>query len=112
MPTLAQASGGIKAILIYPLNALAADQAARIARIIHKNPSLRGKVTAGMYVGMAARSPHHRMTATQIIGNRDTLVENPPDILLTNYKMLDYLLIRPRGPAALEGTTSPTRCAG
>ena len=87
---------GIKAILIYPMNALAADQAARIARIIHKTPSLRGKVTAGMYVGMAARSPHHRMTATQIIGNRDTLVENPPDILLTNYKMLDYLLIRPR----------------
>ena len=78
------------------MNALAADQAARIARIIHKTPSLRGKVTAGMYVGMAARSPHHRMTATQIIGNRDTLVENPPDILLTNYKMLDYLLVRPR----------------
>ena len=26
---------------------------------------------------------------------RDKLLDNPPDILLTNYKMLDYLLTRP-----------------
>ena len=87
---------GIKAILIYPMNALATDQAGRIARLVHNTSALRGKVTAGIYVGEAARSPHHRMTASHIVGNRDTLVERPPDILLTNYKMLDYLLSRPR----------------
>ena len=36
------------------------------------------------------------MTAKHIVSNHHTLVEQPPDILLTNYKMLDYLLSRPR----------------
>jgi DEAD/DEAH box helicase domain-containing protein len=35
------------------------------------------------------------MTADQVITNRDTMRLSPPDILLTNYKMLDYLMIRP-----------------
>jgi len=30
------------------------------------------------------------------IAHRDTLRQSPPDILLTNYKMLDYLLILPK----------------
>ena len=30
-----------------------------------------------------------------MVTDRDTLRERPPDILLTNYKMLDYLLVRP-----------------
>ena len=36
---------GIKAILIYPMNALATDQAGRIAATIHRIPGLRGRVT-------------------------------------------------------------------
>lgn len=88
---------GIKAILIYPMNALANDQAGRIARIIHKTPSLRGKVVAGLYVGQDAHSRHGRsMTPSRIVSNREALLQRPPDILLTNYKMLDYLLSRPR----------------
>ena len=35
------------------------------------------------------------MTAEHVITDRQTLRQNPPDILLTNYKMLDYLMIRP-----------------
>ena len=35
------------------------------------------------------------MTEASLITDRDTLRQAPPDILLTNYKMLDYLLIRP-----------------
>ena len=87
---------GIKAILIYPMNALATDQAGRIAKLVHSTPSLRSKVTAGIYIGQGARFRHDRMTAKSIIANRETLVERPPDILLTNYKMLDYLLSRPK----------------
>ena len=87
---------GIKAILIYPMNALATDQAGRIARIVHGSDALRGKVTAGIYIGQDGPSPHSRMTSTRIVSNRETLVEHPPDILLTNYKMLDYLLSRPK----------------
>ncbi len=36
------------------------------------------------------------MTATSVITDRETLGKDPPDILLTNYKMLGYLLIRPK----------------
>ena len=86
---------GIKAIIIYPMNALAMDQATRIAGAIHRNPSLRGKVTTGLYVGGREETPRKTMTAAHVITDRQTLRQNPPDILLTNYKMLDYLMIRP-----------------
>ncbi len=87
---------GIKAILIYPMNALATDQAGRLAKTIYDNPNLKGHVTAGLYVGQSEKEPHMVMSREHIITNKDTLRTSPPDILLTNYKMLDYLLIRAR----------------
>lgn len=42
---------GIKALIIYPMNALATDQAKRIAELIYGSDELRGNVTVGMYVG-------------------------------------------------------------
>ena len=86
---------GIKAILIYPMNALATDQARRIAKTIHRTPALRGRVTAGLFIGQAARAPQVGMGPEHIVADRASLLEQPPDILLTNYKMLDYLLVRP-----------------
>ena len=101
---------GIKAILIYPMNALATDQARRIAETVHGTPSLRGRVSAGLYVGEGERSPHTTMGPDHVTTDRATLRERPPDILLTNYKMLDFLLMRPidhrlwrlNGPEALR----------
>ena len=87
---------GIKALIIYPMNALATDQARRMAKEINDNPKLRGNVTAGLYVGGQQAGASTGMTRDQIITDRDTMLASPPDILLTNYKMLDYLLIRPR----------------
>ena len=87
---------GIKAILIYPMNALATDQARRIAEIVHATPALRGRVTAGLYIGEAEQSSHTGMGPEHVVTDRATLREHPPDILLTNYKMLDFLLIRPQ----------------
>ena len=49
---------GIKAIFIYPMNALAIDQARRIAQTTYRTPSLRGRVSAGLYVGESERTPH------------------------------------------------------
>ena len=86
---------GIKAILIYPMNALASDQARRMATTIHGTPTLRGKVSAGLYVGETGASSRDRMAADHLIENREALRSQPPDILLTNYKMLDLLLTRP-----------------
>ena len=85
----------VKAIFIYPMNALASDQARRIAKLINDTSSLRGKVTAGLYVGETGASPGTHLTADHLIENRDVLRAQPPDILLTNYKMLDLLLTRP-----------------
>ncbi|WP_462270445.1 DEAD/DEAH box helicase [Desulfobacter sp.] len=85
---------GIKAILIYPMNALATDQAGRIARLIHNSP-LKDQVTAGIFVGQQEKEPAMLMRETRLISDKETLRLSPPDILVTNYKMLDYLLIRP-----------------
>jgi DEAD/DEAH box helicase domain-containing protein len=97
---------GIKALIIYPMNALAADQAKRIAELIHTSPALRGNITAGMYVGGHDGAPNRAMTNEKIITDRETMLSSPPDILLTNYKMLDYLLVRPKD-ASLWKDNSP-----
>lgn len=85
---------GIKAILIYPMNALASDQAKRLAAIIHDTPALKGGITAGLFIGAKEAKPSTFMDDRRIITDRNTLRSHPPDILLTNYKMLDFLLIR------------------
>ncbi len=50
------------------------------------------------------------MTPTGVITDRDTLRKHPPDILLTNYKMLDYLMLRPIDRGCGRTTRRP-RCA-
>ncbi|MDR2111899.1 MAG: DEAD/DEAH box helicase [Candidatus Accumulibacter sp.] len=89
---------GIKAIILYPMNALASDQASRLAAEILRAPALAG-LRAGLYVGEAPAQESTRVRKLDdggftVITDRHALRENPPDILLTNYKMLDFLLIR------------------
>ena len=86
---------GIKAIVIYPMNALANDQAKRFAETIHKTAELKGKVRVGLFVGGKEVTDQKKMGPEQVITCKNKLRRNPPDILLTNYKMLDYLLMRP-----------------
>jgi len=87
---------GIKALIIYPMNALASDQAKRIAETIHQSDQLKNNVTVGMYVGGHEEKPNQRMGPDYVITDHETLLTSPPDILMTNYKMLDYLLVRPK----------------
>ena len=95
----ARAAGesGIKALVVYPMNALASDQARRIASLVAQVPAFAG-LRVGLYVGGVAGKPGEGMvmTPTGVITDRDTLRKHPPDILLTNYKMLDYLMLRPK----------------
>ena len=88
------AEPGIKAIVIYPMNALATDQARRMAKAIHAGDALRDKVTAGLFIG-GESDQSTGMTPDWVITHKDQMREHPPDILLTNYKMLDFLLLRP-----------------
>jgi len=86
---------GIKAIIVYPMNALATDQAKRFAHTIWNNPDLRSNVRVGLYVGSRDEIPTQAMMHDKVITDKKTMQLDPPDILMTNYKMLDYLLIRP-----------------
>lgn len=88
---------GIKALIIYPMNALAADQAKRIAEIVDSSKELKvAQVRVGMYVGGEESGATTMMTSDKVITKKDIMIASPPDILLTNYKMLDYLLVRPK----------------
>ncbi len=107
----AKAAGeqGIKALVIYPMNALASDQARRIAELVDSVPVFKG-LRVGLFVGGQAGLPGSGTTMTSggVITDRETLRRAPPDILLTNYKMLDYLLIRPRDRKLWEKNTPTT----
>ena len=73
---------GLTAILIYPMNALANDQKLRI------EDYLQGAGFAG-----AVRVEQYDRSTSQT--KREEMRANPPHILLTNYMMLEYLLVRP-----------------
>ena len=93
---------GIKAIVLYPMNALASDQERRFAKEIFKHPVLKDAgIRVGIFTGRdhgegGSGSGHKEMGKDHGISNQGVLRESPPDILLTNYKMLDFLLMRPK----------------
>ena len=93
---------GIKAIILYPMNALASDQERRFAREIAKHPVLKDAgIRVGIFTGRdhgerGSGSGYKVMGKDHGISNQSVLRESPPDILLTNYKMLDFLLMRPK----------------
>jgi ATP-dependent helicase YprA (DUF1998 family) len=84
---------GMKALILYPMNALANDQAGRLAALLTSHEELKG-ITAGLYTGQQGEE-RTRVTPKGLITDRAILRDEPPDLLLTNYKMLDQLLLRP-----------------
>lgn len=84
---------GIKAILLYPMNALASDQARRLAQTLWDDGRLKGQVSAGLFIG--GEGQHGVASRDHLVDQRAVLRRSPPDILLTNYRMLDFLLMRP-----------------
>lgn len=92
----AKAAGdtGVKALILYPMNALANDQSRRLTELIRGHDALKG-VRAAIYTGEGNTGrTRTRVTADGLISDRGTIRSDPPDILLTNYKMLDQLLLR------------------
>jgi len=85
---------GIKAIVLYPMNALASDQAQRFAETIYGDERLRGRLRVGLFVG--GKGLHREMGRDHVVDDNDRLRVDTPDILLTNYRMLDLLLQRPK----------------
>jgi ATP-dependent helicase YprA (DUF1998 family) len=106
----AKAAGdtGVKALILYPMNALANDQSRRLAEMIRGHDALKG-VRAAIYTGENAGRSRTRVTAEGLINDRNTIRAEPPDILLTNYKMLDQLLLRSADQALLAAAARSLR---
>ncbi len=82
---LQRSSGkGIQAIIVYPMNALVNSQINELTRFLkHGFPDGQGPVTFARYTGQENDDERRRIMA------------DPPDILLTNYVMLELILTRP-----------------
>ena len=75
---------GIQAIVVYPMNALANSQWGELEKFLcHGYPDGKGPVTFELYTGQQSDEDKNR------------IMSNPPDILLTNYVMLELILTRP-----------------
>jgi very-short-patch-repair endonuclease len=83
---LRQGSGkGIRAIVVYPMNALANSQSNELEKFLLRGfPPGKPPVTFRQYTGQEREE------------EREEILANPPDILLTNYVMLELMLTRPR----------------
>lgn len=92
---------GVRALLLYPMNALANDQLKRLKLLLSGYPN----ITFGRYTGETekqhtkAQEKYRKMFRQEPLSNelisREQMWKTPPHILLTNYAMLEYLLLRP-----------------
>jgi len=76
---------GIKAIIVYPLNALINSQEAALKGF---EDNYRKRTGNGFPFTFA------KYTGQEKQDDRDKVIANPPDILLTNYMMLELLMVR------------------
>lgn len=97
---------GVRAMILYPMNALANDQRLRLGDICKRLEESQSSFlpTFGQYIGQTPynrkdkRREAHKREEERLPGElvfRDEMRDSPPHILLTNYSMLEYLLIRP-----------------
>ena len=102
---------GVRAIIIYPMNALANDQIKRLRKLLKSYP----RITFGLYNGntehdqMKAESKYRianpnspRPMKNELI-SREKMQETPPHILITNYSMLEYMMLRPKDDIVFSG---------
>jgi ATP-dependent helicase YprA (DUF1998 family) len=84
---------GTKAILLYPMNALANDQLVRLRDLIRDSGT---GITFALYTGdsQTVTAALGEPVAGNEVTQRESIRRNPPDILLTNYKQLEFLLVR------------------
>ncbi len=74
---------GIQAIVIYPMNALANSQKQELEKFLHLGFEGKPPVSFALYTGQEEDAERQRIQS------------NPPDILLTNFVMLEYVMTRP-----------------
>ncbi len=70
------------AIIIYPMNALANSQMEEVQKFLGNLPPSETPIRVKRYTGQESGA------------ERADIAKNPPDVLLTNYMMLEYILTR------------------
>jgi ATP-dependent helicase YprA (DUF1998 family) len=101
---------GVRALLLYPMNALANDQVRRLRQLLAGNP----QITFGRYTGDTPERAQEGASLFEELNpgelrlpgellSREEMRESPPHLLLTNYAMLEYLLLRPADLDLFEG---------
>ena len=102
-------SNAVRAIVIYPMNALANDQIERMRDLLKGYPQIRFGLYNGNtgYTEPEARSQYHRIygmePSTNEVISREKMQSNPPHILITNYSMLEYMMLRPNDDKVFTG---------
>jgi ATP-dependent helicase YprA (DUF1998 family) len=104
---------GVRALLLYPMNALANDQLKRLRHLLAAAPD----ITFGRYTGETRHNDKEAMHQFETmfpdepwldneLKSREAMQSAPPHILLTNYAMLEYLLLRPEDTVFFDGPTA------
>lgn len=94
---------GVRALLIYPMNALANDQIERLRELLANFP----EITYGSYTGQTREKYKDAIAEYRALSggvdpaeneliSREQMKVSPPNLLITNYAMLEYLLVRPK----------------
>jgi len=103
-PDGSQCGKGIRALIVYPMNALVNDQIRRLVQLIGYNDS-NGEnaipITFARYTSETVKGGREKglrkepnAPDNQLL-SREEIVEDPPDILITNFAMLEQSLLRP-----------------
>lgn len=101
---------GVRALLIYPMNALANDQIERLREILNDFP----EITYGVYTGQTRYTHDEAVSVYKSLNDnkvpkenelisREDMIATPPHIFITNYAMLEYLMVRPTENVFFEG---------
>ena len=101
---------GVRALLLYPMNALANDQVRRLRQLLAGSP----QITFGRYTGETPERAREGASLFEELNpgeprlpgellSREEMRDSPPHLLLTNYAMLEYLLLRPADLDLFEG---------
>ncbi|MCL4434827.1 MAG: DEAD/DEAH box helicase [Actinobacteria bacterium] len=102
---------GVRALLLYPMNALANDQMKRLRDLVRVFPD----ITFARFVGETPEDEGKALDIYRLrfgeepipneLISRERIRACPPHILLTNYAMLEYLLLRPADTRIFDGPT-------
>jgi len=99
-PTIHGQGSGVRVLLVYPMNALVNDQIRRLRELVGFRRGEREiPVRFGRYTGETEDAEPSRPDPNAMVNelvSRNAILECPPDILVTNFAMLERALLRPR----------------